>query len=74
MKDLTKEDRYQGPSLYLRFLRLIEKISKKKFWLRLGLYLLIGFGLYIIFFPAHAGDTIGTWYHNLTESFSNANK
>jgi len=71
MKDLTKEDRKSGPSLYLRFLRFLEKITKKKFLIKLAISAVLFF---IIFFPSATGDVIGSWYNKLVNSFIEAAK
>jgi len=71
MKDLTPKDRIPKPSLYFRFLRFIEKITKKKTLIRFSIITLI---LFILFFPNLTGKIIGNWYNEITTAFSNVNK
>ena len=69
MKDLTEKNNDKGPSLYLRSLRFIEKITSKKFIIKLCVFTIL---VTIILFPAQIGDVIGTWYHELTNAFIEA--
>lgn len=69
MKDLTQEGKKTGPSLYLRFLRFVEKVTKKKFLIKLGIFLVI---FSVIFFPETVGNLIGTWFKKLTQAFIDA--
>lgn len=71
MKDLTENKVKSGPSRYLRFLRFIEKVTKKKFLLKVLFY---GSLFFLIFFPAFTGDVVGSWLYKLISSFSNALK
>lgn len=66
MKDLTEKVNKSGPSFYLRFLRFIEKITRKKFLIRLFLIIFI---IFVIFFPSNFGELVGNWYYNITNSF-----
>lgn len=71
MKDLTENNVKKGPSSYLRFLRFVEKVTKKKFLLKVLLYSSLFF---LIFFPSFTGDLIGSWLDKLVSAFSNALK
>jgi hypothetical protein len=69
MKDLSQENKKSGPSLYLTFLRTLEKILTRKSLIKIGVF---SIAICIIFFPTETGDLLGTWYHKLTEAFSKA--
>jgi len=69
MKDLTEKDKKGGYSSYFKFLRFIEKITKKSFLIKLGIFTIF---FIVIFFPTQTGDLLGTWYHKLTQAFNDA--
>ena len=73
MRNLTENNNKgpRRPSLYFRFLRFIEKITKKKFLIKFSI---VTISLLVIFFPALIGETIGIWYYKFTQAFIESTK
>jgi len=67
MKDLTGNNGNVGPSFYLRFLRFLDKILKKKNLIKITIITVI---LLIAFNPGKIGKFTGKWYKELVESFN----